>query len=149
MEPLITETEKRSLSLFIPYRRLKDGIEFFLQKRDGNAPTDPNIFSLFGGGIEENETPAHALAREVREELVYTPRNLGYFSKYETSKRICYVFIEEVGYDFESLVDVQEGEYGKFLPYSEIEFSKDVSFIARTIIHSIHRSFEKHPLYLQ
>lgn len=41
-----------------------------LQLRDQNAPTAPNKWSFFGGGIED-ETPEQAVVRETEEELSY------------------------------------------------------------------------------
>lgn len=41
----------------------------FLQHRDGNAPTNPNKWGLWGGRIEGNETPEEALVRELKEEI--------------------------------------------------------------------------------
>ncbi len=141
MEPLIKE--KRTCALFIPYRYVNGHVEFYLQKRDANAPVHANIFSTFGGGIEADEDISAALKREVLEELSYEPRNPVYFSKFETSRGIFHVFVEEVDSTFESLVKVSEGEYGAFLPFERIDHAKDVSDIAEMITRAMCTYFSK------
>lgn len=134
MDPLMPEENKRAVSAFVPYRRTNDSYEFYLQKRDATAPSNPGMMSFFGGGIEDGESSLDGLLREVEEELVYKPENLFYFSKYETQNRIFHIFIEEVEGDFESLVQVQEGEYGAFLSLTDVESAPDVSPLAKFVI---------------
>jgi len=57
--------------------------EILLYLRD-NIPTIPfpNHWDLFGGHIEEGETPERALVREVKEELDYDLKNYKFFRKY-------------------------------------------------------------------
>ena len=141
MEPLVSK--KRHISTFIPYRKVGGDVEFYLQKRDAQAPVHANIFSLFGGGLDEGEEPQSALLREVKEELNYEPTQFRYFSRFESGRGIFYVYIEAVGEDFESLVDVQEGEYGKFLKFSEIAYSEKVSDIAQMMTRAIKEFIEK------
>src|SRR3954467_14619376 len=44
-----------------------------LQLRDGSAPTYPHHWGLFGGHMEEGESPDFAVWRELQEELQLTP----------------------------------------------------------------------------
>lgn len=44
--------------------------EILLQLRDEHAPSNPNQWGFFGGGLEE-ETVLDAAKREIREELEY------------------------------------------------------------------------------
>ncbi len=128
---------KRHVAVYVAYRRSPNGtFEFFLQKRDMNAPTHPGIFSMFGGGTEDEEDPRAALMREVKEELCYEPKDPLYLMKCERSVAVFYVFIEAVGQNFERLVDVQEGEYGKFLTLGDMQ-KTEVSAIARLITTDI------------
>jgi 8-oxo-dGTP pyrophosphatase MutT (NUDIX family) len=143
MEPVMEEQDKRMIAVFIAYRRTSDGYEFYLQKRTQSAPTNPGLFSVFGGGIEENETPEQALLREVAEELAYTPEHAVLFSTYETAKRLGWIFVEEVGEDFESKVNVQEGEYGAFRSQAQIQNAPDTAFFAQLVIHDICSYFLK------
>lgn len=46
-----------------------------LQKRTKDAPTLPDHWGFFGGGIKVNETPQQAVVRETKEELGYTLSN--------------------------------------------------------------------------
>ncbi len=55
-----------AFALIIP--KVKNTDKFVFQRRDGNAPTDPNLLGLFGGSIENDETPLEAALRELTEE---------------------------------------------------------------------------------
>ena len=46
-----------------------------LQHRTKDAPTFPDYWGLFGGGIEQGETPEQAVEREIVEELAYKLRS--------------------------------------------------------------------------
>jgi 8-oxo-dGTP pyrophosphatase MutT (NUDIX family) len=139
MEPIMTD--KREISSLIPYRKIGEGYEFFLQKRAATARNNQGLFGLFGGGLEQNETPEEGMYREISEELSYVPTQPIYFSRYETNKGIVHVFLEEVGDDFESKVVVGEGEYGRFLESDKILYARDVSMLAQMVIHHIIRDF--------
>lgn len=134
---------KRETSAYIPYRFTDGEVAFYLQKRDAHAKRSPNLFGMFGGGLESNETPQEALMREVQEELTYVPQAPRYFSRYETAYLIFHVFIEEVGNDFESHVKVEEGEYGKFLTTEEISTLPNMSLLTRLVTVQIRESLSK------
>ena len=55
-----------AVALIIPYISGTKKIAF--QRRDNQAPTDPNVLGLFGGGIEKGELPLDAAYREIHEE---------------------------------------------------------------------------------
>jgi 8-oxo-dGTP pyrophosphatase MutT (NUDIX family) len=55
-----------AFALIIPQIKSSDTLAF--QRRDNKAPTDPNVLGLFGGSIEEGETPLEGAFRELAEE---------------------------------------------------------------------------------
>jgi mutator protein MutT len=58
----------RNVSVLILYKA--DG-KILLQHRSKDAPTLPDHWSFFGGGVEEGESPEQAVRREAVEELGY------------------------------------------------------------------------------
>lgn len=64
-------TGKGSVSVIL----FDENHNLLLQLRDENAPTAANMWSFFGGGIDEGENPLEAVHREVFEELEYKPEN--------------------------------------------------------------------------
>ena len=119
MRPLLKE--KRKVAGFVPFRKKESGeFEFFMQMRDENAPVHSNMFSLFGGGVEPGEDLLTAVIRETKEELEYSPQKLVYLSDFVTLNATFSIFIEEVGADFESSIEVREGRYGSFLTFPEM-----------------------------
>lgn len=70
--PLVTGTAPLKLSHAVAAIILVDG-KYLLQKRDPKPDIwYPGFWGLFGGGVEPNEAPLQALARELHEELELT-----------------------------------------------------------------------------
>lgn len=135
--------QKVEVAVYIPYRRTGEVWEFFLQKRDGKAQTHPNIFSMFGGHMEEGEDSHAAVLREVQEELAYVPQTLSKFPRTfvsDANGKIFDVYTEEVGPDFEHTVTVLEGEYGAFLKGDDIAARSDVSIVCKKIVAALQES---------
>ena len=122
---------KKDAVSFIPYRRRGSEFEFFLQKRSQNDSRHPGMVGVFGGGREKGESTEEALKREIREELQYVPRAAIYFCRYEHAIDVNDLYIERVGNDFESLVRVCDGDYGKFFTSEEVRQSGDVTDATR------------------
>lgn len=63
--------------------------EVFLHLRDGNTPYSPHKWALFGGAMEEGETPQGCYAREMQEELAFTvdPDNIFFLLRYDEPHR--------------------------------------------------------------
>ncbi|HET8670665.1 MAG TPA: NUDIX domain-containing protein [Candidatus Saccharimonadales bacterium] len=55
-----------AFALIIP--KIENTNKLVFQRRDGKAPTDPNLLGLFGGSLEAGETPIEAAFRELTEE---------------------------------------------------------------------------------
>ncbi len=118
----VTKHQKaRQLASIIPYRKQDGRWFFYLQRRDGNAKLSPGFLGLFGGGMEEGETPEEAMLRETQEELCITPKDYWFFWTYRFFFKVVHVYAIEVGADFEQTVTVCEGEYGRFFSMEEIE----------------------------
>ena len=109
--------EKLSGALFLPYYIEGNTLFIFLQKRTADAPQFPNFFGLWGGRIEEGETPEQALTREVKEELgiEITIEDVCLLNRYEFLRRIKYAYVYELRepcMSWESRIVIGEGEYG-------------------------------------
>lgn len=112
---------KRRVSALIPYKKRKDNeIVVFLQKRDRNKKRLPDYFGFFGGGAENNENPEQTLKREIMEEMNFTPRGYEHRGQYNFERTIMDIFVLEVSDDFESKIQVNEGEYGRYFTKEEI-----------------------------
>ena len=76
----------------------------------------PGKIGLFGGAIENNETPQSAAVREIKEELfidIINPRlmsilNLDVIDKYLLRRR--YFYIADIDKKIESEIDLREGQ---------------------------------------
>ena len=95
---------------------------------------------MFGGTIEDGETPETALFREVREELDYQPSNVRFFRKYESTDIgfEASIFVSEVDEHFENEITVLEGEYGKFLSERELD-AENLSEVDRRMLNDVFR----------
>jgi 8-oxo-dGTP diphosphatase len=121
---------KRNVSALILYKA--DGT-MLLQHRTKDAPTFPDHWSLFGGGIEEGETPEQAVRREALEELGYQLASPRLFTVQQIADEKMHVFVER--YNGRPLI-LQEGQaMGWFLPSA----TKDLLMVdaERTIIEAL------------
>jgi 8-oxo-dGTP diphosphatase len=136
--PLKYNCLMRRTSELIPYRLINGQYYLFVQKRSADAALAPNMFGMFGGGIEAGETPEAALFREIREELDYEPRNVRVFRTYEFDDYELNIFLSNVDEHFESQIHVLEGEYGRFLNEPEL-MAANVSDMDRTVFNDVFR----------
>jgi 8-oxo-dGTP pyrophosphatase MutT (NUDIX family) len=104
--------------------------KFLIQLRDDI----PNIFypahwGLFGGHIEENETPEEALRRELIEEIGYSVEDLAYFSKGEDQGRIRYTFSAPLIIPLDEII-LNEGWDYSLVSFKEIKDGQHYSWKA-------------------
>jgi 8-oxo-dGTP diphosphatase len=112
--------------------------EFLLYLRDGKPGIPfPYHWDLFGGHIEEGETPEQALVREVKEELDYDLKKFKFFKEYlciegDAYPNIKYIYSGKINLPVEEMT-LLEGEY---LQYFSKEDIPDVKFanILKTIV---------------
>lgn len=95
--------------------------QLLLQQRDDNpAIRYPAHWSLFGGSIEEGETSATAVAREVKEEIDFEMRNFGLFREFVQNNKREFAFAGELTAALDELT-LSEGQGMKFFHPSELK----------------------------
>jgi 8-oxo-dGTP diphosphatase len=106
---------RRSVAVLILYDG--DG-RILLQHRTVDAPTFPDYWAFFGGGLEVGETPEQAVEREIIEELAYKLRFPRRFISrqilHEGTDYTIHVFLDR--YDGSPLVLGEGQGMGWFLP---------------------------------
>jgi NDP-sugar pyrophosphorylase family protein len=95
--------------------------QVLLQQRDDNpAIRYPGHWSLFGGTIEDNESPADAVAREVKEEIDYEMRNFGLFREFVQNNKREFAFAGELTAPLDELT-LSEGQGMNFFYPSQLK----------------------------
>ena len=132
--------KKRDVAVLI----LHNGNKILLQKRSRTAKRFPEKWGLFGGGIEEGESPETGLKREIAEELELK------LNKVRKVYELAYTLVEknEVGtiyafyasYDKEKL-SLNEGDEMKWLEIDEA-LTYDLSPDYRKIIEYVSQNRE-------
>ena len=119
--------KKRTTAHIIPYISKGGGFFFFLQKRSDDAERNPGGLTIFGGGVEKDETPEKAMLRESKEELDFIPKNYFYIGEYSDDYSISHYYAVEVQDDFEASIKIGEGDYGRFFSEEEIKNESKLS----------------------
>ncbi len=106
----IPKTHKQGISIIL----LNKNQEILMQQRD-NIPTItyPGYWGLFGGSMEDNETPEEAIIREVKEEINFDLKNFGLFRVFTQNGKKEYAFVGEIDKEIEQL-NLTEGQNMKF-----------------------------------
>lgn len=97
----------------------------------------PNHWDLFGGMVEEDETPEHALVREVEEELGIRLNMFTLYRDYdsfgESVPNRKYVYVAHVNYIPEELTLRDGGQYLISIPLSERHNYKFANILGQII----------------
>ena len=98
------------------------GTRLLLQLRD-NIPEiiAPNHWGLFGGTVDEGETPAEAMKREIEEELCWTPPEPQYLLTWETPEKAWTTYIFAVPLTIAtSQLTLTEGQALRLFTFEEL-----------------------------
>lgn len=136
------QTSKRVTSIFIPYKRSDKRISVFLQRRTKDAKILPDYFAFFGGKIEDGETPEAALIREAKEELNLDLKDFRSLRAFEFERWIMNVFYSEVDENFDKIITVLEGQYGKWFTEEEVQNEKMMTQEDKSIVYELLRKIE-------
>lgn len=126
---------KRKTVHLIPYYVENGECFVFLQKRSHDAERNPNSISIFGGGVEGDETNEEALVREMKEELQYLPLQPILLGTYEDIYSISTYYTLKVPQDFESQIRIGEGQYGRFFTEKEILSERLISEASKKVLN--------------
>ena len=95
--------------------------QILLQQRDDNpAIRYPGHWSLFGGTVENDETPAAAIAREVKEEIDFDMRNFGLFREFVQNNKHEFAFVGELSAEPHELT-LSEGQAMNLFAPSQLQ----------------------------
>ena len=99
--------------------------KILLQLRDNNPKiSNPDMWGIFGGGVEKGETPEQAAIRELREELELRIEKLEPVLQTEFNHEKIYIFKQEIKNI--SNLKLNEGRNMKFFSKEEILNLKNV-----------------------
>ena len=102
----LRETHGRGVSAIL----INDRGQVLLQQRDDNpAIRYPAHWALFGGTIEEGESAAEAVAREVHEEINFEMRNFGLFREFVQNNKREFAYVGELTASLDELT-LSEGQ---------------------------------------
>ena len=110
------ETEGRGVSAIL----INPQGQVLLQQRDDNpAIRYPAHWSLFGGTIEDGESAAEAVVREVHEEIDFEMRNFGLFREFVQNNKREFAFAGELTAGLDELT-LSEGQGMDFFDPSQL-----------------------------
>jgi len=124
---IILENDKGELLFYL--RDGKPGIPF------------PHHWDLFGGHIEEGETPEEALLREVKEELNYDLKEYRFFKEYlclegDAYPNIKYIYSGKINLPVEEIT-LLEGERPQYFTKKEIPDVKFANILKHIVLEYI------------
>ncbi len=116
---------------------------FYLRDNNQQIPF-PHHWDLFGGHVEEGETPEVALKREVQEELGIELLDLKFFKKYtvltgDVHQNIKYIYTAPIDIPA-SLLKLQEGERLQYFSREEIPQLKFANVLRDIVLDYLERT---------
>lgn len=124
---IILENDKRELLLYL--RDNKPDIPF------------PNHWDLIGGHLEDGETPAEALVREVKEELNIDLKEYTFYKKYvcltgDAYRNIKYIYTGKINLPIEQIT-LLEGDHAQYFSRDEIPGVKFANILKKIVMEYI------------
>jgi len=124
----------------IIFENIKGELLFYLRDNKPGIPF-PDHWDLFGGHVEEGETPEEALVREVKEELNYDLKDYSFFRKYVCLEGDAYPNIKYIYYGRFNLpaekITLLEGECVRYFKREEIPNVKFANILRNIVIDFI------------
>lgn len=119
---------------------------FYLRDNKPGIPF-PRHWDLFGGHVEEGETPEEALVREVKEEINYDLKDYTFFRKYECPEgdvypNIKYIFSGSINLPV-SEITLLEGERVRYFTRDEIPGIRFANILKMIVLDYIHSKRDK------
>jgi 8-oxo-dGTP diphosphatase len=118
----------------------KGELLFYLRDNKPAIPF-PQHWDLFGGHIEDGETPEEALIREVKEELNYDLKDFKFFREYKCLKGDVYPNIK---YIFSGIINLPineitllEGDHARYYERDEIHDIKFANILKDIVLDYI------------
>ena len=124
--------------------------EFLLYLRDGKPGIPfPHHWDLIGGHIEEGETPAEALVREVKEELNYDLKDYKFFKKYiclegDAYPNIKYIYSGKFNLPVEQIT-LLEGDRPQYFKKEVIPNVKFANILKKIVLDYINTPYPTFP----
>ena len=96
--------------------------EFLLQLRSNDSKIpNPNKWSIFGGGMEEGETPEEAIKRELKEEIGFDLKEFKFYKVLDWDLFRDYTFEGKIDIPISQIrKQLTEGQDAKFFTKEEI-----------------------------
>jgi len=101
----------------------------------------PNYWSLIGGTVEKNETPLHAIKREIKEEINSEVKNIKFVEKIKVinnplcENHIISLFKGEISKNLED-INLSEGQKVSYFTLSELKKVYVVDFLKKFIFQN-------------
>ena len=113
---------------------------FYLRDNKPDIPF-PRHWDLFGGHLEDGETPEEALVREVKEELDYDLKEFKFFREYECLEgdaypNIKYIFSGRINLPINEIT-LLEGEDVRYFMREEVRNIKFANLLKKIVLDFI------------